>query len=115
MKVYILYYICNGCVLVAPKSGTGERNWYKEESFNKCSQNSENQNIQNNKSGYKTRRTLEHNLHLTYNHTIADKDMRGNRGLNTQHVIDGIVTRCEGRQDKTNGKCKMDQRWLEGQ
>jgi hypothetical protein len=35
--------------------------------------------------------------------------MRGNRGLNTQHVIDGIGTRCEGRQDKNNGKLKMDQ------
>ena len=39
--------------------------------------------------------------------------MVGNRGLNTQHVIDGIETRCEGRQDKTNGKWKMDQWWLE--
>jgi hypothetical protein len=27
-----------------------------------------------------------------------------NRGLNTQHVIDGIETRREGRQDNTNGK-----------
>ncbi|XP_071226368.1 uncharacterized protein [Salvelinus alpinus] len=26
--------------------------------------------------------------------------MRGNRGLNTQHVIDGIGTRCDGRQYK---------------
>jgi hypothetical protein len=34
--------------------------------------------------------------------------MRGNRGLNTQHVTDGIGTRCEGRQDKTNGKWKME-------
>jgi hypothetical protein len=39
--------------------------------------------------------------------------MGGNRGLNTQHVIDGIRTSCEGRQDKTNGKWQMDQRWLE--
>ena len=39
--------------------------------------------------------------------------MRGNRGLNT-HVIDGIGTRCDGRQDKTKGKWKEDQRWLEG-
>jgi hypothetical protein len=30
--------------------------------------------------------------------------MRGNRGLNTQHVIDGIGTRCDGRQDKENEK-----------
>jgi hypothetical protein len=40
----------------------------------------------------------------TYNKTISDKGMRGNKGLNTQHVIDGIGTRCKGRQDKTNGK-----------
>ena len=58
----------------------------------------------NNISGYKTRHTPTHDLHITYNRTISDKDMRGNRGLNTQHVIDGIGTRCEGRQDKTNGK-----------
>jgi hypothetical protein len=32
--------------------------------------------------------------------------MRGNRRLNTQHVIDGIGTRCDGRQDKTKGKLK---------
>ena len=36
--------------------------------------------------------------------TITDKDMGGNRGLNTQHVTDGIGTICDGRQDKTNGK-----------
>jgi hypothetical protein len=30
--------------------------------------------------------------------------MRGDRGLNTQDVIDGIGTSFEGRQDKTNGK-----------
>ena len=30
----------------------------------------------------------------------------GNRGLNTQHGIHGIETRCVGRQDKTNGKMK---------
>jgi hypothetical protein len=36
--------------------------------------------------------------------TTTDKDMGGNRGLNTQHVIDGIGTRCDGGQDKTNGK-----------
>jgi hypothetical protein len=45
--------------------------------------------------------------------TISDKDMMGNRGLNTQQVMDGIETRCVGRQDKTNGKWKMDQWWLE--
>jgi hypothetical protein len=40
--------------------------------------------------------------------------MRGNRGLNTQHGIDGIGNRCDTRQDKTKGKWKRDQRWLEG-
>jgi hypothetical protein len=32
--------------------------------------------------------------------------MRGNRGLNTQQVMNGIENRCVGRQDKTNGKWK---------
>ena len=40
--------------------------------------------------------------------------MGGNRGLNTQHGIDGIGTRCDGRQDKPNRKWKVDLRWLEG-
>jgi hypothetical protein len=35
--------------------------------------------------------------------------MRGNRGLNTQHVIHRIGTGCEGREDKTNGKFK---KWI---
>jgi hypothetical protein len=55
-------------------------------------------------SGYKTRRTPTLNSTSHTNKTISDNDIRGNRGLNTQHVIDGIGTRCEGRHDKTNGK-----------
>ena len=42
--------------------------------------------------------------HYTDNKSISDKDMRGNRGLNTQQVMNGIENRCVGRQDKTNGK-----------
>ena len=30
----------------------------------------------------------------TEHKTISDKDMRGNRGLNTQQVMNGIETRC---------------------
>ena len=40
---------------------------------------------------------------------ISDKDMRGNRGLSTRKEMNGIETRCVGRQDKINGKRKMDQ------
>jgi hypothetical protein len=40
----------------------------------------------------------------TEQQTISDKEMRGNRGLNSQQVMNGIETRCVGRQDKTNGK-----------
>jgi hypothetical protein len=45
-----------------------------------------------------------HYVHKLLQSTLPDKDMGGNRGLNTQNGIDGIETRCEGRQDKTNGK-----------
>jgi hypothetical protein len=41
---------------------------------------------------------------LSINNTGQGHGHGGNRGLNTQHGIDGIETRCEGRQDKTNGK-----------
>ena len=44
------------------------------------------------------------NVHKHLQITITDKDMRGNRGLNTQHIIDGIGTRCDTRQVKTNRK-----------
>jgi hypothetical protein len=43
---------------------------------------------------------------ITYTSTIRNNSGQGhggNTGLNTQHVIDGIETSCEGRQDKTNG------------
>ena len=73
----------------------------------------------NRKNEYKqiwVRRPVAHlyKKHYTDNKQSLTKDMRGNRGLNTQQVMDGIGTRCVGRrQDKTNGKWKMDQRWLE--
>ena len=54
--------------------------------------------------GTKTRRAPIQQSHYTDNKTISDKDMRGNRGLNTQQVMNGIENRCMGRQDKTNGK-----------
>ena len=68
-----------------------------------------NLNVQNNKVSTKPCQTPTLNSTSHTIKTISDKDMRGNRGLNTQHVIDEIGTRCEGSQDKTNGKSKMDQ------
>ena len=62
-------------------------------------------NVTNNKNGYEDPAAHQYkNIYNTEIQTIADKDMRGNRGLNTQQVMNGIKTRCVGRQDKTNGK-----------
>ena len=36
----------------------------------------------------------------------------GNRGLNTRTYNWGMTTRCVEKKDKTNGKWKVDQRWL---
>jgi hypothetical protein len=46
----------------------------------------------------------QHTVYKHYKKQLPTMTMRGNRGLNTQHVIDGIGTRCDGRQDKTKGK-----------
>jgi hypothetical protein len=43
-------------------------------------------------------------LHKHYKKTITHKDMGGNRGLNTQHVIDGIGTRCDKTKPMENEK-----------
>jgi hypothetical protein len=47
----------------------------------------------------------QHTLHKHYKKTITYKDMGVNRGLNT-HVIDGIVTRCDGRTRQNQWKMK---------
>jgi hypothetical protein len=50
--------------------------------------------------------------HKHYNKQSHTKTWGGNRGLNTQ-VNEGIETRCVEKQDKINGKWKVDRRWLE--
>ena len=50
--------------------------------------------------GTRTRRAPIQQINNTDNKTISDKDMRGNRGLNTQQLMNGIENRCVGRQDK---------------
>ena len=78
----LLWIECNGCMLVAGKSGAGEQTWYKRSRLISAYKTPKNQNIQkNNKSGYKTHFTPTHDLHKTCDQTISDKDMRGNRGF----------------------------------
>ena len=54
--------------------------------------------------GTRTRRAK----HNTDNKQSLTKDMRGNRGLNTQQVMNGIENRC-GKTRQNQWKMKMDQ------
>ena len=74
------------------------------ESFNKCPHNITLNSTDMEKHGYEDPSRTNTTINNTNNKTISDKDMRGNRGLNTQQVMNGIENRCVGRQDKTNGK-----------
>ena len=75
------------------------------ESFNKCPRNMlhNTKSTDMNKHGYEDPSRTNTKINNTDNKTISDKDMRGNRGLNTQQVMNGIENRFVGRQDKTNG------------
>ena len=59
--------------------------------------------------GMRTRRAPTQQNNNTDNKTISDKDMRGNRGLNTQQVMNGIENRCVW-EDKT--KPMENEKWI---
>ena len=61
---------------MAGKSGAGDRTWYKRSSLISA-QTPKTKIYKIKTSGYKTRRTPEHILHIVYKETITDKDNEG--------------------------------------
>ena len=83
------------CVLAAEKSGAGERKliYNGVGVFNQ----------------HKSPSTEQYNKSVKQNpviETIMDKDMGKNRGLNTQHVIDGIGISCDDKTRQNKWKMK---------